>query len=237
MKAIGIIPARYGSTRFPGKPLIDILGKSMIQRVYEQCAQSSMLTRVIVATDDKRIYKHVIDFGGDAVMTSKEHKTGTERCNEVMTNINDKVDIIVNIQGDEPFINPLQIDEVISLFNDPKTQIGTLAKKINDITILKDKNNPKAIINEKGNALKFCRIINDISEKETYYQHVGLYAYKKEVLNKICQLPQSENEKNESLEQLRWLDNNYTIKAGITSFKTISIDTQEDLEKIQQKMR
>ena len=237
MKAIGIIPARYGSTRFPGKPLIDILGKSMIQRVYEQCSRSSMLTKIIVATDDKRIYKHVIGFGGEAMMTSKTHKTGTERCNEVVKNINPKVGVIVNIQGDEPFINPLQIDEVVSLFNNPKTQIGTLIKEINDITILKDKNSPKAIINKDGNALNFCRIINNPSEKETYYKHVGLYAYTKEILSEICQLSQSKNELNESLEQLRWLDNNYTIKVGETSFKTISIDTKEDLKKIKQKMR
>ena len=159
MKVIGIIPARYESTRLPGKPLIDILGKSMIQRVYEQCLKASVINDLIVATDDERIYKHVLDFDGKAMMTSKAHESGTERCNEAVQNLNKPFDIIINIQGDEPLINPLQIDEIISIFNDPKVQIGTLAKKIDDIKILQDENTPKAIFDKERNAINFCRKI------------------------------------------------------------------------------
>ena len=203
MKVVGIIPSRYGSTRFSGKPLVDILGKSMIQRVYEQCTKSNKLAHVIVATDDERIYNHVVDFNGKVMMTSKTHKTGTERCNEIAQNLNETFDVIVNIQGDEPLINPLQIDEIIHLFNNPKIQIGTLAKKMDDIAIIEDKNTPKVIFDKKGNALNFCREIAKISTEQTYYKHVGIYAYRKDILEKICQLPQSENEIRERLEQLR----------------------------------
>jgi 3-deoxy-manno-octulosonate cytidylyltransferase (CMP-KDO synthetase) len=237
MKIVGIIPSRYGSTRFPGKPLVDILGKSMIQRVYEQCTKSNKLTDVIVATDDDRIYNHVLGFFGKAMMTSGKHETGTERCNEVAQNLKEKFDVIVNIQGDEPFINPLQIDEIIQLFDDPKTQIGTLGKKIDDMAIVRDENTPKAIFDKEGNALNFCRKISNIPIASTYYKHIGIYAYKKDVLEKICQLPQSKNEIREQLEQLRWLDNNYPIKVGISNFQTLSVDTPEDIKKIKQQMR
>ena len=237
MKVIGIIPSRYGSTRFPGKPLIDILGKSMIQRVFEQCIKCNKLTDIIVATDDERIYNHVIEFGGKAMMTSGKHATGTERCNEIAQNLKEKFDVIVNIQGDEPFIDPFQIDEIIQLFDNPKTQIGTLAKKIDDMKIVRDKNCPKAIFDKKGNALNFFRTISNISTECTYYKHIGIYAYKKDVLEKICQLPQSKNEIREQLEQLRWLDNSYNINVGITNFQTLSIDTAEDIEKIEEQMR
>ena len=182
MKIIAIIPSRYGSTRFKGKPLADILGKSMIQRVYEQCKKSKKLTDVIVATDDAIIYDHVLKYGGKAVMTSKKHKTGTERCNEAAQSLTQNFDLIINVQGDEPFINPLQIDAVIQLFSDPKTQIGTLAKKINDASIIKDRNTPKAIFDKEQNALNFCREIDTISTKSSYYKHIGIYAYKKDVL-------------------------------------------------------
>jgi 3-deoxy-manno-octulosonate cytidylyltransferase (CMP-KDO synthetase) len=237
MKVIGIIPSRYGSTRFPGKPLIDILGKSMIQRVFEQCIKCNKLTDIIVATDDERIYNHVIEFGGKAMMTSGKHATGTERCNEIAQNLKEKFDVIVNIQGDEPFIEPLQIDEIIQLFDDPKTQIGTLGKKIDDMAIVGDENTPKAIFDKEGNALNFCRKISNIPIASTYYKHIGIYAYKKDVLEKICQLPQSKNEIREQLEQLRWLDNNYPIKVGISNFQNLSVDTPEDIEKIKQQMR
>ncbi len=237
MKAVGIIPARYGSTRYPGKPLIDILGKSMIQRVFEQCIKCKKLTDVIVATDDKRIYNHVIEFGGNAMMTSKKHETGTQRCNEVSQNLKGQFDIIINIQGDEPFINPLQIDELICLFNNPGTQIGTLANKIDDIAIIEDEASPKAIFDEKGNALNFCRKISTISNECTYYKHVGIYAYRRHILEEICKLTKSKNEMQERLEQLRWLDNNYNIKVGISKFQTLSVDTPEDIRKIKDKMR
>ena len=236
MKVIGIIPSRYASTRFPGKPLIDILGKSMIQRVYEQCKKSKSLSKLIVATDDKRIYTHVLSFGGEAVMTSKAHETGTKRCNEVVQNLNEHVDIIINIQGDEPFINPLQIEEIITLFNNSEVQIGTLAKKIDDIKILSDRNTPKAIFDKEQNAINFCRKIAKISNEDIYYKHIGIYAYKKNILEEICRLPQSQNEIQEQLEQLRWLDNNYKIKVGITHFDSLSIDTANDIEKIEQEI-
>jgi len=237
MKVVGIIPARYESTRFPGKPLIDIHGKSMIQRVYEQCKKCSALNDVIIATDDKRILTHVLNFKGKAIMTSKNHETGTERCNEVLEKLNPDCNIIINIQGDEPFINPLQIDEVIQLFENHTTQIGTLAKKINDMDILNNKNSPKAIFDKKGNAINFCRKITKSSTEEKYYKHVGIYGYKKSILKEICTLPKSENEIQEKLEQLRWLDNNYSIKIGITHFETLSVDTPEDLEKIKPQIR
>lgn len=237
MRVLGVIPSRYGSTRFPGKPLVNILGKSMIQRVHEQCNKSSKLTDLIVATDDQRIYNHVVNFGGRAMITSKKHKTGTERCNQVIEDLNEKFDIIVNIQGDEPFINPVQIDKVIDLFNDESTQIGTLAKKIEDMNILEDQNSPKAIFDKNANAITFCRKISNISAKSKYYKHIGIYAYKKDVLKRISQLPESKNEIKEQLEQLRWLDNNYNIKIGITMLETTSIDVPEDIEKIKQKMR
>jgi len=237
MNVVGIIPSRYKSTRLPGKPLIDILGKSMIQRVYEQCASCSKLTDVIVATDDNRILNHVLEFGGKAIITSENHETGTERCNEVAENLNTQFDVIVNIQGDEPYINPLQIDEVIRLFNNPKTQIATLAKEINTLESIKNKNTPKVMFDRKRNAINFSREISNISTEKMYYKHIGIYAYKKEILKKICQLPKSKNEIKEQLEQLRWLDNNYKIKIGITNFETLSVDTPEDIEKIKQKMR
>jgi 3-deoxy-manno-octulosonate cytidylyltransferase (CMP-KDO synthetase) len=209
----------------------------MIQRVFEQCIKCNKLSDIIVATDDERIYSHVIEFGGKAMMTSGKHATGTERCNEIAQNLKENFDIIVNIQGDEPFIEPLQIDEIIQLFDDPKTQIGTLGKKIDDMAIVRDENTPKAIFDKEGNALNFCRKISNIPIASTYYKHIGIYAYKKDVLEKICQLPQSKNEIREQLEQLRWLDNNYPIKVGISNFQTLSVDTPEDIKKIKQQMR
>lgn len=232
MKVVGIIPSRYGSTRLPGKPLLDILNKSLIQRVYEQCLKSEKLDDIIVATDDDRIYNHVLEFKGKAMMTSKKHQTGTERCNEVAQKLNTEFDIIINIQGDEPFISPLQINKLIKLFNNPKTQIGTLAKKIEKLEVIKDKNTPKAIFDKEGYAISFCRNITEILPNETYYQHVGIYGYRKDILKRICRLSQSKNELEESLEQLRWLDNDYKIKVGITKLQTLSVDTTEDIEKI-----
>ncbi len=236
MKIIGIIPARYASTRFLGKPLANILGKSMIERVYEQCKKCELLSDVIVATDDKGILNHVQSFGGVAMMTSKDHQSGTDRCNEVVQKLNENYDVIVNIQGDEPYINPNQIKEIIDLFEEDKTQIGTLAKKITDIEIVDDENSPKAIFDKNRIALNFCRKIANISSECTYYKHIGIYAYRSEILTKICELEQSENEKRERLEQLRWLDNCYKIKVGITTFEALSVDTPEDIEKIEQQM-
>ena len=199
--------------------------------------KSNTLNQVIVATDDNRILKHVMDFGGRAVMTSKKHNTGTERCNEIAKNLNEKFNLIINIQGDEPYINPLQIDELVKLFRNPKTQIGTLAKEITDLEIIKNKNRPKAIFDNEGNALNFYRKISNIDSQIKYYEHVGIYDYKKDILQKICELPKSKNEIKENLEQLRWLDNHYKIKVGITNFQTLSVDTTQDIEKINEKMR
>ena len=237
MEIVGIIPSRYNSVRLPGKPLINILGKSMIQRVYEQCLKSNKLSDIIVATDDKRIYNHVLSFNGKVVMTAKTHKSGTERCNEAVKKLEKSYDIIVNIQGDEPFIDPLQIDEVTQLFNNPNIEIGTLAKKIEDIEIIKDENSPKAIFDDKGNAINFIRKIPIISNESTYYKHIGLYAYKSDVLQKICQLPPSKNELKEKLEQLRWLDNSFNIKVGITKYQSVSTGTTNDIKKIKEQMR
>ena len=237
MEIVGIIPSRYNSVRLPGKPLINILGKSMIQRVYEQCLKSNKLSDIIVATDDKRIYNHVLSFNGKVVMTAKTHKSGTERCNEAVKKLEKSYDIIVNIQGDEPFIDPLQIDEVTQLFNNPNIEKGTLAKKIEDIEIIKDENSPKAIFDDKGNAINFIRKIPIISNESTYYKHIGLYAYKSDVLQKICQLPPSKNELKEKLEQLRWLDNSFNIKVGITKYQSVSVDTTNDIKKIKEQMR
>ena len=237
MRAIGIIPARYSSNRFPGKPLADILGKSMIQRVYEQCKKADLISEIIVATDDKRIFNHVTGFGGNAMMTKKDHISGTDRCNEVLEPLDSKYDVAINIQGDQPFINPQQIDQVVSLFSLPEITISTLAKKIENLNVLTDINSPKVIFNSNGIAKSFCRKIAKINPQKIYYKHIGIYGYRTETLSEICKLPPSENEKTERLEQLRWLDNKYLIKVGVTSHESISIDTQEDVEKIKAQMR
>ena len=237
MKVIGIIPARYSSSRFLGKPLANILGESMIQRVYEQCKKCTLLDDVIVATDDKRIHNHVLEFSGKIMMTSTTHQSGTDRCNEVIQNIEEQYDIAINIQGDEPFINPKQIDQVISLFNSDKVSIATLAKKIEDEALMTDENTPKVIFDENGISLNFCRKIPKYTTEKDYFKHIGIYGYRTETLAAICALPPSENELKERLEQLRWLDNNYQIKVGITTYEGVSIDTPEDIKKIKAQMR
>ena len=236
MKAIGIIPARYASSRFPGKPLADILGKIMIQRVYEQCKKANSLSEVIVATDDKRIFNHVISFGGKALMTATTHLSGTDRCNEVIQSLETKYDIAINVQGDEPFINPEQIDQIASLFISPEISISTLAKKIENPTLLTNVNSPKAIFDNYGIAQNFCRSITQIKPSQSYYKHIGIYGYRTQTLAEICKLTPSENEKTERLEQLRWLDNGYKIKVGITTFESLSVDTPEDIGKIKAQM-
>lgn len=237
MRVLGIIPSRYQSSRFPGKPLAKILGKSMIQRVYEQCKKCSLLDDLIIATDDNRIITHVQNFGGKAMMTSKDHLSGTERCNEVLQKIGNNYDKIINIQGDEPCINPKQIIEVINLLNNSKIEIATLARKITDPDLIYDINTPKAVFDKNGIALNFCRKILDFSVKENYYEHIGIYGYQSNTLAEICKLPYSKNEQKESLEQLRWLDNNYIIQIGITRFKSFSIDIPQDIIEIEARMR
>lgn len=242
MKILGIIPARYASTRFPGKPLTIINGKSMIQRVYEQALKAEMLNDVVVATDDDRIYDAVLSFGGKVVMTSSEHKSGTDRCAEVVKTINDKYEAVVNIQGDEPFINPEQINQIASLISQKDSQIASLCKSIKDADELFDNNVVKVVFDIKGNALYFSRhtipFMRNVENEarswmnsHTFYKHIGIYAYKTDVLEQISQLTQSELEMSESLEQLRWLENSYRIIMGITEYESYSIDTPRDVEK------
>lgn len=242
---IGIIPARYASTRFPGKPLADILGKSMIRRVYEQAQKA--FPAVYVATDDDRIYNAVLAFGGKAVMTLNTHSSGTDRLAEAIEKIhileNKNFDIIVNIQGDEPLIKPEQLEQVKHCFDKTGTQIATLVKIITDPSDIFNPNIPKVIINNNKEALFFSRSSiphvrghdrNNWIQKHKFYKHIGIYAYTYPVLKEITRLEPSALEIAESLEQLRWLENNYRIKVEITNFETIAIDTPQDLEKIKQ---
>lgn len=238
----GIIPARYASSRFPGKPLVTIADKPMIQMVYEQASKS--LDTVYVATDDERIYKTVIDFGGMAVMTSTLHRSGTDRCAEAVEKITKEaraeVDVVINIQGDEPFIRPEQIDLLISCFSDSSVEIATLVRKVEPDEDIINPNQPKVILDRSGNAIYFSRSVipyirdSEMSEwthKHDYYKHLGLYAYRKETLVAITLLPVSSLEIAESLEQNRWLENGYRIRTGITTWESICIDTPSDLEK------
>ena len=241
MKFIGIIPARYASTRFPGKPLADMKGKYMIQRVYEQVRK--ILDNVCVATDDDRIFNAVESFGGNVVMTSAEHRSGTDRCFEAYNRRGGNEDVIINIQGDEPFIKPEQIESLIVCFDSTQTQIATLVRPFEateGYEALANPNSPKVILNDKNEALYFSRSIipymRNISpeqwpDKHVYYKHIGMYGYKADILSQITRLPQSSLEIAESLEQLRWLQNGYTIKVGITTQETIGIDTPDDLQK------
>jgi 3-deoxy-manno-octulosonate cytidylyltransferase (CMP-KDO synthetase) len=241
MKILGIIPSRYGSTRFPGKPLVDIKGESMIQRVYNQAKKAQSLAEVIVATDDDRIINHVKNFGGKVIMTSSSHNSGTDRCAEVVNKMDKHFDVVINIQGDEPFINPKQIDQLCSCFEDNKTDIATLIKKIDSEEDLFNPNRPKVDIDNNNFAKMFSRNtipeLNNIPkekwlEAHPFYKHIGIYGYRTAVLKKISKLPPSPLEQKERLEQLRWLENNYAIKVAITTHEAIAIDTPEDLEKI-----
>jgi 3-deoxy-manno-octulosonate cytidylyltransferase (CMP-KDO synthetase) len=251
MKILGIIPARYESTRFPGKPLAEIDGKSMIQRVYEQCKKTNLLTEVVVATDDERILNHVVDFGGKAIMTSTEHQSGTERCGEVLEKMEDNeqfFDVIVNIQGDEPFINPAQIDRVCSVFNtDELAEVSTLVKKIENEDELFNENVVKVVLvdeeedSESRDALYFSRqpipYQRGVDKKEwlnnhNYFKHIGIYAFKVEEFYEILELEESVLEKAEKLEQLRWVANHFTIQTLETDEDSRGIDTPEDLLRI-----
>ena len=241
MKIIGIIPARYASTRFPAKPLIDIGGKTMIQRVYEQAKMAKSLTDVVVATDDNRIAEHVKSFGGNVVMTSESHQSGTDRCFEAINSFSKDADVVINIQGDEPFIHPEQIDLVASCFTSADVQIATLVKKITTDEELFNVNIPKVLLNKYKEAILFSRqTIPHIRGKEmqewlknyTFYKHIGIYAYRTKVLAEITTLKQSPLELAESLEQLRWLENGFKIKVEITDFESVAVDTPEDLKKL-----
>ena len=242
MKILGIIPARFASTRFPGKPLTIINGKTMIQRVYEQSLKAELLTDVVVATDDQRIYDAVIAFGGKVMMTSSEHNSGTDRCCEIIEKIGNQYDAVINIQGDEPFINPEQIDHIAALISTEESQLASLCKPIKDEDELFDENVVKVVFDKNGNAMYFSRQTIPFLRKaeknvrswmgqRTFYKHIGIYAYKVDVLKEIASLEQSGLELSECLEQLRWLENSYTIMMGVTEFESYSIDTPQDVEK------
>ena len=238
MKFIGIIPARYASTRFPGKPLAMLGGRTVIQRVYEQA--TAILDEAYVATDDERIFQAVEQFGGRAIMTRADHKSGTDRIEEAAEKIGTQADVIINIQGDEPFIQKSQIETLMHLFDEPSTQIGTLGKRFESIEAAMNPNSPKIVTDKRGFALYFSRsIIPYVRGKEQaewlqhfpYLKHLGLYAYRREALQEVTQLPQSPLEIAESLEQLRWLENGYRIRVGLTDVETVGIDTPEDLQR------
>ena len=241
MKFIGIIPARYASTRFPGKPLAMLGGKTVIQRVYEQV--SCVLDEAYVATDDERIREAVERFGGVAVMTSPNHKSGTDRIEEAATRLNTDADVIINVQGDEPFIQRSQLETVKQLFSDPRTQIATLGKPFESMEAVCNPNSPKIVCDVDGYALYFSRsVIPYVRGKEQaqwlqsfpFLKHIGLYAYRRDVLHAITQLPQSALELAESLEQLRWLQNGYRIRVGLTDVETVGIDTPDDLQRAEE---
>ena len=235
---IAIIPARYASTRFPGKPLAMLAGKTVIQRVYEQAV--SVLDEAWVATDDERIRTAVEEFGGHVIMTRPDHKSGTDRIEEAAEKIGTHADVIINIQGDEPFIQRSQIETLMQLFDNPDTQIGTLGKRFDTIDAATSPNSPKIVTDLQGFALYFSRsvipFVRGVDSKEwlahfPYLKHLGLYAYRREVLRQITLLPQSPLEVAESLEQLRWLENGYRIRVGLTEVETVGIDTPEDLQR------
>lgn len=236
MNIIGIIPARYASTRFPGKPLIDIGGKSMIQRVYEQCKKSESLSDVIVATDDERIAEHVRGFGGKVMMTDTNHQSGTDRCAEVVHKYDGLCDAVINIQGDEPFIDPTQIDALAFAFSELHTQIATLIKPLKDEADVKNPNIVKVTQNKDHQAIYFSRspipYRRNPEAHIVYYKHIGIYGYRKEVLTDITRLPLGSLEQAENLEQLRWLENGYKITLAETSIENIAIDTPDDLKKV-----
>lgn len=239
MRILGVIPARFASTRFPGKPLADIGGKSMIRRVYEQCKKSKSLSRVVIATDDERIAGHVREFG-EVVMTAADHPSGTDRCREALNLSGETFDYVINVQGDEPFIDPSQID-LLSRLLDGQTELATLAKVIAEERQVHDPNVVKVVSDKVGTALYFSR--NPVPFQRSaggrewhslhaYKKHIGIYAYRTDILEQITKLPVSALESSESLEQLRWLENGYRIKVGITELETAGIDTPEDLERV-----
>lgn len=241
MKFLAVIPARYASTRFPGKPLALIGNKPMIQHVYEQAKKA--VEDVVVATDDKRIYDAVEAFGGKVLLTSDKHRSGTDRCFEALQKMSGEYDVVINIQGDEPFIQPEQIETLKACFTDPKTEIATLIKPFDKDALwddLSSPNTPKVVVNKRMEAMFFSRSVipylrgtdrTKWLKTHTYYKHIGLYAYKTNILAEITDLEPSALEKAENLEQLRWLENGYSIKVGITHQQTIGVDTPEDLEK------
>lgn len=241
MNILGIIPARFASTRFPGKPLVDIGGKTMIRRVYEQASKSALLKQVVVATDDARIESEVKSFGGQVVMTASTHRSGTDRCAETVTKVPGSWDVVINIQGDEPFIHPEQIDLLCRLFNDPATQIGTLVKKAQRPDEVFNANTIKVTLDKDGYGLYFSRspipFLRNFPQEQwldqhLFYKHIGIYGYRTAVLEQLTQLAEGTLEKAESLEQLRWLENGYRIRTAFTTLEAVSVDSPEDLLKL-----
>lgn len=247
MKVIAIIPARYASTRFPGKPLAMLGGKTVIQRVWEQV--SRVIDDVAVATDDRRIADAVEAFGGRAVMTSPDHRSGTDRCYEACCKIGGEYDVVVNVQGDEPFIAPSQIRALAACFDDERTDIATLVKPFapsDGIGALENPNSPKVVLDSESRAVYFSRSVipylrgverSEWLARHTFYKHIGMYAFRREVLREVTSLPQSSLEKAESLEQLRWIENGYKIGVGITDVETVGIDTPKDLVRAEEFLR
>jgi 3-deoxy-manno-octulosonate cytidylyltransferase (CMP-KDO synthetase) len=241
MKAIAIIPARFASTRFPGKPLIEIGGKSMIQRVYEQTQKTPGLEAIIVATDDERIAHHVSGFGGKVVMTSPDCPSGTDRCAEALEKSGLQADIVINVQGDEPFIKPEQISELLDLMKNSRGDIGTLCKKIENEEVLFNPNVVKVVKAQNGKALYFSRqtipYLRGIEKENwlgsaSFFKHIGMYAYRAEILKALTQLPIGNLEKAESLEQLRWLEAGFSLFVAETQYDSIGVDTPEDLKNL-----
>ena len=240
MKILGIIPARFQSTRFPGKVLVDINGMSMVQRVYEQANKSTFLDKVIIATESEEVKKHVEKFGGEAVLTDNKHVSGTDRCFEALALQKESYDYVINIQGDEPFISPTQIDEIATLL-DGKVELATLIKKITTSSELFNYGEVKTVFNTNMEALYFsrqpipyCRNEGEMEwlSHQDYYKHIGIYAYRADMLEKVSKLPVSLLEKAESLEQLRWIENGLKIKLAYTEHESVCIDTKEDLDKV-----
>lgn len=240
MRILGIIPARYSSSRFPGKPLIDLKGKTMIQRVVEGVRKSTLLSDIIVATDDQRIYDEVSRFGGKVVLTSAQHPTGTDRCAEVLEKVAETYDVVINIQGDEPLVDARQLDALLRVFENPEVKIATIASPKISLEDLQNPNRIKVVTDKNGKALYFSRsaIPNYVHckseplEAYPYLRHIGLYAYRSAVLTEISQLEETQLEKTESLEQLRWLYNGYSIHVVETAIETPNIDVPEDVEKV-----
>lgn len=244
LRFIAVIPARYASTRFPGKPLALLGGKPVIERVYEQV--SGVVENVVVATDDERIYRAVEDFGGRVVMTSTEHRSGTDRCWEAYQKQGEEYDVVINVQGDEPFIAHSQLRAIMACFEDESTDIATLVKPFaaeDGLEALENPNSPKVVLDAESRAIYFSRSVipylrgverSEWLERHTFYKHIGMYAFRVKALREVTALPQSTLEKAESLEQLRWLENGYKIGVGISDVETVGIDTPEDLERAEE---
>lgn len=233
-KVLGIIPARYASSRFPGKPLIDLKGKSMIQRVYEGAKKAECFYKVVVATDDKRILEHVLSFGGEVVMTSSEHMSGTDRCGEVLTHF-PEAEIIINIQGDEPLIDVLQLELLVELFQDKDVSIGTLGTYSISKEDIEDPNRIKVVVDHNMDAIYFSRSVIPFERNSCNYKfirHIGLYGFRAKSLRQIISLQPTELETKESLEQLRWMYYGYKIRLAITAIETPNIDVPEDVQKV-----